>query len=586
MGRRGWGAAFAVLVLAAASCSSAPSEKIPPSDIRDGRPVARDVAGILLTLSAYDYALVGGLNGETMHVVSAERYASIAREQADLIADEATKIVATTIDTAGPVRDRLVALADALGDLRRDILTFSDTRDPGTFVQVIDGVARGWSLLHEMESVLKDDAALDATITRGTSMRVQPAAGNRALVTVGPFAGAAEAAQQAKLIGAGAVPAGESPFVVRIVYPDRATAEAAMQVLRKKGYTPILVDQTQYAFQRQGPAPEAELWREPDRFIDTHAGARVVALSHDGGIVATGSDDGFIAVFTNDGVLRALPQMRAGVNHLVFTDDARFLIGGGQTLATWVMPRPTDMVGVPMRLYDAAQSVVFVPKAYAFAASSRGAGGGVIGGRAPDGAPLADPFPMPVGAAGAYLAASDKGELFIATQVTGGFEVHVLLVGQEKSWRGVLRLPGTGRALAVDPSGAWGAAVTDSGTYRFSLHAPDPTATITRLSTPVRDLEFARDGTLYLLDAQRLVQIDPEGAQTWTAALVDGRRLVVGARPVVLDGTEKLVAFSPKDGAADALAPVGTIQDLTVSADGKWIAVIADARRAVLFRLK
>jgi len=39
-------------------------------------------------------------------------------------------------------------------------------------------------------------------------------------------------------------------------------------------------------------------------------------------------------------------------------------------------------------------------------------------------------------------------------------------------------------------------------------------------------------------------------------------------------------------GAVDALAPVGTIQDLVVSKDGRWVGVIAEAKRAVLFKLQ
>jgi hypothetical protein len=55
---------------------------------------------------------------------------------------------------------------------------------------------------------------------------------------------------------------------------------------------------------------------------------------------------------------------------------------------------------------------------------------------------------------------------------------------------------------------------------------------------------------------------------------------------VVLDGTDVLVTFAPQDGTQDRLAPVGQIQDLVVSRDGKWVGVIADARRAVLFKLQ
>jgi hypothetical protein len=66
---------------------------------------------------------------------------------------------------------------------------------------------------------------------------------------------------------------------------------------------------------------------------------------------------------------------------------------------------------------------------------------------------------------------------------------------------------------------------------------------------------------------------------------VDGRRLVVGRRAVVLDGTDKVLAFNPADGTADELGAGGTINDLTMSRDGRVVGVIVDARRAVLFTL-
>jgi hypothetical protein len=54
---------------------------------------------------------------------------------------------------------------------------------------------------------------------------------------------------------------------------------------------------------------------------------------------------------------------------------------------------------------------------------------------------------------------------------------------------------------------------------------------------------------------------------------------------VVLDGTDHVIALDPKTGTADQLAPVGQIQDLVVSPDGRWVGLVAEARRAVLFRL-
>lgn len=583
MGRAGWGAIFAFLIVASVSCSSSPSPRpVPSHDIADARPLAREVASVLLTFSAYDYALVGGLNGERIRVVTPDRYALVAHSQAQLLSENQTKIVAAVVESAGPVRDRLVTLADALTDLRRDALAYTDARTPDALARILADVDADWALLQDLESLLKDDGTLDKTIARGRAMKASATRSQGALVTVGPFAGAAEAAAQAKVIGANAVPSTTSPFVVRATYKDRPSADAAATALQKEGLAAIVIDQTAYAFSRSGTSPDAELWREAERFIDTHAGARRIALSGDASLVATGADDGFIAIYTNDGVLRALPRFNAGVNQLVFTDDGRFLFGGGQLMVTWVMPRPTFYVGEPMRLQGAAISAVFVPKAYAFAASSAG----VIGGRAPDGVPLPDPFPIDTGSSGAILATSDAGDLFIGMQTARGFEVSVLRVGRERTPRGAVTVPGTGRAFAVDPTGSFGAVVTEQATYRFSLTAVDPSKTIAKVGGAVRDVEFAKDATLYLLDAKELTAISPEGSKKWSQPLVDGRRIAIGLRPVVLDGTDTLIAFAPQDGTRDLLAPVGQIQDLVVSRDGNWIGVIADARRAVLFRLQ
>jgi len=261
-------------------------------------------------------------------------------------------------------------------------------------------------------------------------------------------------------------------------------------------------------------------------------------------------------------------------------------MGGGQVLSNFVLPRPTDSVGTPMRLRNATLSLVYIPKANAFAASSAGGdgAGGIIGGRAPDGIVLGDPFPIEVSNAGAILGASDAGELFIATPVGNAVELRVLRVGLERFPRGVLRVNGAMRAFAVDPTGAYGAIVTDQGTFLFAIKAPDPSKTITKVAPVARDVEFGRDGTLYVLEAQKVSAISSDATPRWSATLVDGRRIVVGARAVVLDGTDRLIVFG-QDGTQDLLAPVGQIQDLVVSGDGQWIGVIADARRAVLFHL-
>ncbi|MDQ2951445.1 MAG: hypothetical protein M3R54_04210 [Chloroflexota bacterium] len=574
--------------MATASCSTAPSGKVLPSrDISDARPIARELGDILLKFSAYDYAVVGGINGERIRAVTPERYAAVARAQAGVIADTVPTIIAAAIETIGPVHDRLVALADHMAALRTDALAYSDARTPEVLARILNDVDTGWSLLRSLESLLKDDGTLDRVAERGTSMRIAVAPGQQALVTIGPFAGPDEAAAKAAELGPGAAPATTSPYVVRISYKDRAAADASATALQKQGIAAIVIDQTAYAFTRGGTPPDVELWREPERFIDARADSRRIALSINGGLIATGSDDGYVSIFTSDGVLRSLPKFTAGVSQLVFSDDARFLIGGGQTLVTWSLPRPTDYLGTAMRLQSIAQSVVYIPRANAFAAASGGDGStGIIGGRSPDGVVLGDPFPIVVSSAGAMLGASDAGELFVASQVGGEVDLRVVRVGVERGLRGIVRVPGQLKAFAVDQSGALGAIVSDQGTYRVSLKAADPSKTITKLAPSVRDVKFSSDGTLYLLEGKKISAISGDATVRWSKPLVDGRRLVVGSKPIVLDGTDQLYAFSPADGSMDSLAPVGTIQDLVVSRDGRWVGVIAEAKRAVLFKLQ
>ncbi len=521
-----------------------------------------------------------------MRRVGAARFATVARAQAALVKANTAKVVAVTVDTVGPVRDRLVALADGLTDLSRDALAYADARDPAALSRVLSGVERGWASLRELASVLPADPTLKAALDRGTSITSTSSSKQRFTLTVGPYTTAGDAADAAKKMGANATAATESPFAVRVgPYADRAAADKAAATLASQKITAIVSEDAAYAFARGGAVPDAELWREPERAINVQALARKIALSPDAALIATGSDDGFLALHTRDGVLKALPKFNAGVNQLAFTHNGRFLMGGGQVLTNWIMPTPNDTVGVPVRLSGAAQSLVYVPGVDVFAASSGGSDGGIIGGRTPDGIPLSAPFPIELPSSGGLLAVSDNGDLFIAFQSGAGYEVRMFRPGVERRTKGVLRVPGIGRAFAIDPSGAFGAAVTDQGTYRFQVTAPDPTKSLTKLTTAVRDVEFARDGTLYLLDAQRVVAVGAEGATRWTTAIVDGRRIAVGLRAVVLDGSDRLIALDPKTGAIDELAPVGQIQDLVVSRDGRWVGLIAEAKRAVLFRL-
>ena len=108
---------------------------------------------------------------------------------------------------------------------------------------------------------------------------------------------------------------------------------------------------------------------------------------------------------------------------------------------------------------------------------------------------------------------------------------------------------------------------------------------MTRVAGVVRELAFAPDATLYLLEPGGLTAIGPDGGLRWTAPLGDGRRLVAAKRAVVLDGTDRLVAFAPADGAADELGAGGTVGDLVGARDGRVVGAIVDARSAVLFTL-
>lgn len=573
------------------SCETPPPRVGPLGDVANGPKLARDAADVLLRFSAYDYALAGSLSGEKARVVSAERYATVAREGVRDIGLVTNAAIATTADARGPVRDHLVPLADGLAQLGKDATVYADGADPAAFAHVIDDVAAGWQQLAVLASFLPRDDALARTIARGTSFTSSARAERQYALTVGGFTSAAEADAAAKRIGTVQSVTKSSPFVIRVgTYPDRAAADASAAALASKGVTTSLVtEEARYVFARSGPLPDAELWREPVRIFDTRDAARRVAVSSDGAWVATGGDDGVVAIFSGAGILRALPRFVAGVSQLAFSDDARWLMAGGTTLATLSVPDGVSY-GTPVRLPSAVTQVVFVPTARAFAAVSKGptglpaGGGGSIAARAPDGVVLGQPFPFTTPAAGGALATTDAGELFIATTSGGGTDVEAIRVGLERFQRGVVRIPGTQRLLAVDRTGQRGALVTDQGTYRFGPHDPDPAKTLRRVGAPVREIAFTADGTLLTLEQDRLVAYDDALAQRWTLALVDGRRLVAASRALVVDGPDRLLAVAA-DGSAEELGSAGAVQDIAASLDGKRVVALVEGRRALLFSL-
>lgn len=579
---------FASLVLASA-CTA--EQKAPLSvDVPAAPKLARDAAALLLQLSVYDYALAGSLAGEKTRAVAPERYAVVARSAVRGLRTFTSSALAASADTAGPIRDRLLALADAANDLANDAGTYADTGDAAAFAKVALEVTGSWQRLRDLGATLPADPELDRLVARGASFTVAVKADTVYVLSAGPYATQAEAEAAAKKAGIVQSVTKSPPYVVRVAtYPTRAAANAAATALVPKGLDlSAVATEERYSFTRGPVAPDAELWREPVRAFDTWAGARRVALSPDGAWVATGSDDGTVAIFSADGALRALPKFTAGISQILFSDDGRWLETGGATLTTLTVPGGAAS-GSAMRFPGATGQLLFVPSARAFVASSKGAtglpagGGGLVSGRAPDGASIA-PFPLPTPAGGALLAATDTGELYIATAGTAGTDIEVLRLAGDRRIRGVVRVPGTARALAVDRTGTTGALVTDQGTFRFGPNAADPTATIVRIADPARDVAFGADGTLYRLDQNRITAMAPGGAIRWEVVLVDGRRMVIGLRALVLDGTDR-VAVIGADGTVDDLGIGGTVQDLAASPDGRRVAVLLESKRAVLFNL-
>lgn len=592
-GARGWIRRPCALLLAAlvlASACTAQPKTTPSADVPAAPKLARDAAALLLQLSVYDYALAGSLAGEKARVVSPERYAVVARAAVQGLRTFTSSALSATADTTGPVRDRLLALADAANDLANDAGTYADTGDAATFSRVIGDLTRSWQQLRDLGATLPVDREVERTIARGTSFTVTAKAETRFVLTAGPYSSQAEADAAAKKAGTAESVTKSPPFVVRVgTYPTRAAADAAAAALAPKGFDLTAVaPEERYAFARGTVAPDAELWREPVRIFDTWGAARRVALSPDGAWIATGSDDGTVAIFSSTGVLRALPKFNAGISQMLFSDDGNWLEAGGATLVTLGVPGGAAF-GTTMRFPAATGQLLFVPTARAFVATSPGAtglpagGGGLVGGRAPDGAAIA-PFPLATPAAGAVIAATDAGDLYLATPGPTGTDIEVLRLAGDRRIRGVVRLPGTARALAVDRTGAFGAAVTDQGTFRFGPNDADPGKTVARVGDPARGIAFGADGTFYRLEQNRMTATAPGGAVRWQVVLVDGRRMVIGQRALVLDGTDR-VAVIAADGTVDDLGIGGTVQDLAASPDGRRVAVLLESRRAVLFDL-
>jgi hypothetical protein len=590
--RRALAPVFALAFIASCTDSAPPKSSGPSNDVEGAPKLARDAGAVLLGVSAYDYGLAGALAGEKSRTVAAARYGTVMRGTAATISAFNAAVLKGTIDRTGPIREKLVPLADGLSDLARDGQSYADGGDPAAFARVITDVSAGWQRLRDLSSTLPKDDALQATISRGTSFVVTSKSSTQSTITTGPYSSAAEAKQALQRMGAplNGSYSQTAPYVVRIgPYADRGVADTASAGLTKQGVINVVTEEMSYAFTRSGPVPDAELWREPSRVLEVRATSRKIGLSSDGSWIVTGSDDGYAALFNPRGTLTALPQSYAGMSVLQFSvdgDHQTFAVGG-QVVTFLAVPTGRN-IGSGMRFTGAATQMLFVPSTRVFVAASTGstglAGGGpgLIGGRTADGEPLGDPFPIVTPAAGARIAASDAGDVYIGTTSAGAFDIEVFRPGRDSQLKAVARVAGVGSALALDRSAKLAAAVTDQGTYRFAVADPK---TLTRIAGTVRDIAFAADGTLYLLEQTSLAAIGPDGTAKWTAPLVDGRRLVVGQRAAVLDGTDRLLVFASADGTADELGVGGTINDLTMSRDGRVVGVIVDSRRAVLFTL-
>ena len=118
-----------VLVFALTLACTTPEPRVQRGDASDGPRLARAAGALLLQLSAYDYALIGSLNGQRDRVVSSERYSVTAREVVRSIGSFSSETIAATADAEGPIRERLIALADGMTVLGRDVTAYADGTD-------------------------------------------------------------------------------------------------------------------------------------------------------------------------------------------------------------------------------------------------------------------------------------------------------------------------------------------------------------------------------------------------------------------------------------------------------------------------
>src|SRR5688572_32068889 len=103
-----------VLAIALILVCTTPEPLVQRGDATEGPRLARSAAALLLQLSAYDYALVGSLNGQHERVVSCERYSTVARGAVRSIHPLPSETVAATAETDGPAPQRRIPVAAGL----------------------------------------------------------------------------------------------------------------------------------------------------------------------------------------------------------------------------------------------------------------------------------------------------------------------------------------------------------------------------------------------------------------------------------------------------------------------------------------
>src|SRR5205823_5731895 len=111
----------------------------------------------------------------------------VAIDAAKQISTFSAAVLSATLDRTGPIRDKLVPLADGLTDLGKDSQSYGDGGDPAAFARVLADVTAGWQRVRDLAALLPKDDAIQATLGRGSSFVVTAKAEPRATITAGPF---------------------------------------------------------------------------------------------------------------------------------------------------------------------------------------------------------------------------------------------------------------------------------------------------------------------------------------------------------------------------------------------------------------